>query len=213
MSSFSSEDTPAGRQPPLKQARAKRRRAQILEVARKVIARYGLAKTTMDDIARQAGVGKTSLYYYFGNKEEIFQAVVMEESELLGKKIQQAVDAATDPPAKLKAFVKARYTHLRKLRTLYRITQESVKELLPVAQSMRNHFFEREIEQIRGLLNEGIQTGSFAIVDSGPMALVMAAGIWGLDSLAVLRGLEDEALDAIDDMVGLILRGLMPRKE
>ncbi len=167
----------------------------------------------MDDIARQAGIGKTSLYYYFDSKEDIFQAVVMEESELLAKKIHEAVDAAPDPPAKLKAYVEARYTHLRKLRTLYRITQESVKELLPVAQSMRNHFFEREIEEIKGLLNQGLETGSFAIVDSDAMALVMAAGIWGLDSLAVLRGLEDNAFDAVDDMVELILRGLMPRKK
>ena len=48
---------------------------QIIEAAGVIFERYGFKKTTMDDIAYAAGKGKSSLYYYFKNKEQVFEAV------------------------------------------------------------------------------------------------------------------------------------------
>ncbi len=63
----------------------------IIEVARETFARYGFRKTTMDEIAVAARKGKSSLYYYFASKEEVFQAVVEQEAGILFSKIEHAV--------------------------------------------------------------------------------------------------------------------------
>ena len=56
-------------------------KAEILKAAERVFQKWGSNKTTMEDIAREAGKGKSTLYYYYQSKEEIFDAVVIVEFE------------------------------------------------------------------------------------------------------------------------------------
>ncbi|HET9990473.1 MAG TPA: TetR/AcrR family transcriptional regulator [Kofleriaceae bacterium] len=51
------------------------RRAEILEAAKSCFLRYGYGKTSLDDIAKQAGLSRPLLYRKFANKEAIFSAV------------------------------------------------------------------------------------------------------------------------------------------
>ena len=48
----------------------------ITKVAQKIFSKYGLIKTTVDEIAKAARMGKASLYHYFKSKEDIFKEVV-----------------------------------------------------------------------------------------------------------------------------------------
>jgi AcrR family transcriptional regulator len=60
-------------------ARRKEARPQeLLEAALNLFVERGYAATRLDDVARQAGVSKGTLYLYFTNKEELFKAVVRE---------------------------------------------------------------------------------------------------------------------------------------
>jgi len=52
------------------------RRAAILEAAVGVFFRFGLGKTTMDDVARAAGLSRQGLYLQFASKDELFEAAV-----------------------------------------------------------------------------------------------------------------------------------------
>ncbi len=51
------------------------RPSQILDAAARVLLRDGLAKATIDDIAADAGLGKGTVYEYFGSKTELFTAL------------------------------------------------------------------------------------------------------------------------------------------
>ena len=53
------------------------RHAEILETAAKVFLRYGYKKTSMDDIARAAGLSRQGLYFHFKSKEELFRATIL----------------------------------------------------------------------------------------------------------------------------------------
>ena len=57
----------------------------ILEAARKRFFHYGYAKTSLDEIANDIGIGKATLYHYYKNKEDIFLNVVKQESSYLRK--------------------------------------------------------------------------------------------------------------------------------
>jgi AcrR family transcriptional regulator len=51
-------------------------RNEIIKVANTLFVKYGFHKTTMEDIAKLAGKGKSTLYYYFKSKEEVIIAVM-----------------------------------------------------------------------------------------------------------------------------------------
>jgi AcrR family transcriptional regulator len=57
------------------------KRRQIIDGARAVFLAQGFDAASMNDIARAAGVSKGTLYVYFGNKEELFEAIVHQECE------------------------------------------------------------------------------------------------------------------------------------
>jgi AcrR family transcriptional regulator len=63
--------------PPAGDDSAKRR--QIVQGARSIFLAQGFDAASMSDIARAAGVSKGTLYVYFENKEQLFQAIVQEE--------------------------------------------------------------------------------------------------------------------------------------
>lgn len=54
------------------------RKNEIIEAARKLFAAKGFSPTSMDDIARDVGITKASLYYFFESKEKIFETIVEE---------------------------------------------------------------------------------------------------------------------------------------
>lgn len=54
-------------------------RKKILEAASEAFSAYGYDKTTVEDIAKMAGKAKTTVYYYFEGKAEIFSAALEEE--------------------------------------------------------------------------------------------------------------------------------------
>jgi AcrR family transcriptional regulator len=58
-------------------------REQILAAAETVIARYGVSKTTMDDIGRQAGVSRPTVYRYFGDRDNLLGALIERRARLL----------------------------------------------------------------------------------------------------------------------------------
>lgn len=71
------------------------RAERILEAATTLIERWGYGKTTMDDIAHYAGVGKGTLYLHWKTKEDLLHALYYRESAKLAKDIEQRI--AGDP--------------------------------------------------------------------------------------------------------------------
>lgn len=82
------------------------RPARILAAASLLMARYGYDKTTMDDIAREAGVSKGALYLSWSSKEGLFDALLRYEMQRLLLELRQRIDA--DPEGN---SLVALYTH------------------------------------------------------------------------------------------------------
>src|SRR4051794_2035981 len=57
---------------------------QVLDAASRCVARVGLAKTTLDDVAREAGCARATVYRYFGNKQQLLAALVLRDAGELG---------------------------------------------------------------------------------------------------------------------------------
>ena len=55
-------------------------REEVITAAQQLFQRYGFAKTTMEDIAKAMGRGKSTLYYYYKSKDDIFKDVILHET-------------------------------------------------------------------------------------------------------------------------------------
>ncbi len=71
------------------------RAQRILDAAAELIQRWGYKKTTVEDIARQAGVAKGTIYLHWKTREDLFEALLLRESVAMLKALQAAI--ASDP--------------------------------------------------------------------------------------------------------------------
>src|SRR5262249_35351087 len=69
------------------------REQQILDAAAAVIIRQGYDKTTMSDIAHEAGASRGTVYLYFKGKEEIFEALALREWALYARSWLDYIEA------------------------------------------------------------------------------------------------------------------------
>ena len=94
---------------------------EILDEARRLFQQYGLKKTTMDDIALASGKAKSTLYYYFKNKDEVIDSVINYEIVNLRQYVKKAVDKQENMHNKIKTYVLDFYSEVFKRENLYRI--------------------------------------------------------------------------------------------
>ena len=82
-----------------------RTRELLIDVARQLFARKGVAATTMNDIAEASGKGRRTIYTYFKNKNEIYWAVVEAESEHLYARLEGLANRDLPPEEKLLNYI------------------------------------------------------------------------------------------------------------
>lgn len=67
-------------------------RSQILLAAQTVFVRYGVAKTTMDDVAREVGVSRPTVYRYFKDRDALISALIEMRSRMLFGRAREVID-------------------------------------------------------------------------------------------------------------------------
>lgn len=88
------------------QRRRDRSREEILDAARKVLMQKGLSGMTLEAVAREAGMSKTGLYYYFASKDALAFELVYSALEGHATAVSTAVDSSSDGGEALGAIVR-----------------------------------------------------------------------------------------------------------
>jgi AcrR family transcriptional regulator len=81
------------------------REKEIIEAAKALFAKNGYSPTSMDDIARDVGIAKASLYYFFKSKEEIFAAIIEEVIAEVKNSLDQELAVCKNTPADLARMI------------------------------------------------------------------------------------------------------------
>jgi len=89
-----------------RERRRDRSREEILDAARRVLLRKGIAATTLEAVAREAGLSKTALYYYFPSKDALFFDLVFGALRSHAEAVHDAVEAASDGAGALRAIIR-----------------------------------------------------------------------------------------------------------
>lgn len=190
-----------------------RTRAILIDAARKVFARKGIARTTMNDIANASQKGRRTLYMYFKNKEEISNIVIENEMESLNDMLIAVEKKDLPADEKLITFI---YTRL-----------DAFKATVSRNGSLRANFFHdswnvakvrkgynlQEIALIKKILASGIKEGVFVIPDVEATALIIHYSLRGLE-VPYIRGLLGDAPDMQrkNSVMNLIFNGIIAKR-
>lgn len=85
------------------------RRNNILNAAERLFFSKGYEKVSLNEVAKEVHLGRSTIYLYFENKEELFFAVVLRGAIILHKLIKEEVDKVKTAIEKLAAFRRAYY--------------------------------------------------------------------------------------------------------
>ena len=89
-----------------RERRRERSREEILEAAGRVLLRVGVAATTLEAVAKEVGVSKTALYYYYPSKDALLFELVFGVLERHARRVHDAVEKAKDGPDALRTLVR-----------------------------------------------------------------------------------------------------------
>jgi len=108
------------------------RKKEIIEAAKKRFAKDGYSPTSMDDIARDVGITKPSLYYFFKGKEEIFSAIIEEVIDEVKKNLCLELNVCTPEPRGLAKMIDRTITTCLKNGIVIRPVDMKVAGLHPI---------------------------------------------------------------------------------
>jgi AcrR family transcriptional regulator len=135
---------------------------RIVEAMRTSVAARGIAGSTFDAVAGEAGVSRGLLHYYFGTKERLLLEVVRREAEVRTERLEQAIEAAADAEMVLDALVRSFEDWLGdgpapvmiyEMLTLAQRNEEIAAELAALGRRTRSHLADAlERKQRSGVL-------------------------------------------------------------
>lgn len=156
-------------------------RQKLIDIARQLFAKRGVANTTMNDIAVASGKGRRTLYTYFNSKEEVYSAVIESELERLSDKLDEVAAMKMRPLDKVIELI---YTHLSMIReTVVRngnLRAEFFRNIWMV-EKVRKKFDDYEIDLFSKVYQDGKADGEFDIDDVNLVAEITHYCIKGLE--------------------------------
>ncbi len=186
-------------------------RETILKIAREIFSKYGFKKTTLDDIANAVRKGKSSLYYYFNSKEDLFQAVIMKEVEILAHELEIVINRNTDPVDKLRDYILTKLATFRNLANFYHAIENDITAV-GFIDEVKLKYEQDEIRMIKRILIEGVRKNEFEIYDFNLAAIGITTAIKGLEMPLSAGNYGDVNLErSVDTILKIICYGIMKR--
>lgn len=186
-------------------------RENILKIARTIFSKYGYKKTTLDDIANAVRKGKSSLYYYFKSKEDLFQAVIMKEVDILAHELEIVINRNTDPVDKLRDYILTKLATFRSLANFYLAIENDVMAV-GFIDEIKLRYEQDEIRMIKRILIEGVRKNEFEIYDFNLAAIGITTAIKGLEMPLSAGNYGNVNLErSVDIILKIMCYGIMRR--
>ncbi len=180
----------------------------ILEAGKRVFQKWGLGKSTMEDIAREAGKGKSTLYYYFKGKEEIFDAVVRKE---IGDVLSRARDSVRDVISareRLRKYVVSSALEMKNSVPLFEIARREVERDPKFLGKVLDAFQPGEVEFLQDLLNLGMRQNHFSFANDQELSATAGVIFRILGSLQLGLLLGNYEIREVEHVARLVVNGI-----
>lgn len=159
---------------------ADKKRTQIIEAATRRFAHFGLAKTTMSEIAQDLSFSKALLYYYFPDKNALYAAVLEYVINQSFEEIEADLPHITDCQEAIMFTLSKRNEFITRY---YNLLEHSISVLQQIPDEMAcvmSDSKDKEIELISGILQKGVDTGQLQVENVRETSEIMLFALAGM---------------------------------
>ncbi len=187
------------------------KKALIKEAAKKLFYRLGFAKTSMDDIARQCGLAKPTLYYYYPNKEAIFNEIVIDEARQFMDRVEAKLPPDLPADEKIARFFRTIYQDLNRYFKEIEAVPDVLCEYYPQGRPVVEKINELFYQKLRPLLRAGKKEGILRYQDE-EMTTSSIVTMTRFLNFAWMRRVDKAKRDRIiETVIEIILNGIRRR--
>ena len=190
-------------------------RDEILDATDRLLARFGYKKMTIDDLAREVGIGKGTVYLHFSSKEEIALSHIDRIIERMKVRLKEISSADVSPDERLREMLLTRV--LFRFDSVQHYTQslnDLLADLRPRLLARRRRYFEDEAQIFAEVLKEGDKIKIFSIPDALKAAetlLVATNSLLPYSLSSKELGKRSEIEERVRRLADLLLAGLLRR--
>jgi AcrR family transcriptional regulator len=192
-------------------------REALLDAMEHLLARYGYKKTTMDDLARETGIGKGTIYLYFPSKEEVALCSIDRVVERVQEQLRAIARLPVEPAERLREMLRTRVlVRFDSVRAYSESLDDLFESLRPAYMARRQRYFDAETEVFAEVLRDGRRQKAFAFADAARTAqtLLLATNALLPYSLSARElGERSEIEEKINRLADLLLRGVLRRED
>ncbi len=186
-------------------------RAKIIDIARNIFSHFGFKKTTMEEIALATKKGKSSIYYYFNSKEDIFKAVIEKEADELKDELYKKIADIEDPIERLKVYITVRMRKLNKLTNFYTALKSEYLSHLEFIEQIRKSYDQDEVRVVTIIIQEGIEKGKFSVEDPHLSAVAIVTAMKGLEVPLFINKEHGNFEARLDSLLNFLFYGIVSR--
>lgn len=159
---------------------ADEKRSRIIEIAKRRFAHYGMAKTTMAEIAKDLSFSKALLYYYFPDKNSLYSAVLENLIEESLETTKEAIEKTSTVLEGIHTILEVNMDFKKKYFNLMEYTIVMRKELPAELEAILIRSFERQQKIVEQVFRRGIERGELKKVDTTEAARIFLFGTIGM---------------------------------
>jgi AcrR family transcriptional regulator len=163
----------------------------------------------MDQIAKTLKIGKSSIYYYYSSKEAIFEAVVLNEANMLRNALTTAIKAVDSPVDKMKNYVFLRMNTFQKLSNYYNAIFDKNLDHFDFIETVRTKYDREELAILRLILYDGARKGIFHVENSEYTAMAIQTTLKGVEVPLFWKRKEENIESRLNAILDVIFYGIV----
>jgi AcrR family transcriptional regulator len=187
------------------------RRDQVIDVARRLFGERGTTEVSMDEIAAEAGVARSTVYVYFANRDELLRACLQRMLNQLLESIAVDWERDTEPAQRLRTLIGGMFERLDDNPAFFRlalVTQEAVTQGSAAVGSELALIGLEIAGMIQNLYLEGVSSGLFRPMEPDRATSLIGQQIYGAMSVRASELIPMPRADAAAEVTEFLLRGL-----
>jgi AcrR family transcriptional regulator len=183
-------------------------RAAILKAAEAVFRKWGITKTTMEDIAHEAGKGKSTLYYYFKSKEDVLDAAVEARIARIAGLAREEIAKKNTAREKLAVYFYTTFREFRKALAPYDMGRVGLRTHRDLIDDVLRKVEAVDAEIVESILSFGLERKEFKSIGRRDLKATTRAILTIKRSLTIDLFIDNRDKQLIDLIIRMLSEAL-----
>ncbi|MBN2461711.1 MAG: TetR/AcrR family transcriptional regulator [Candidatus Cloacimonetes bacterium] len=191
------------------------RREEILNAAEAAFIRYGIYKTTLEDIARECGISKTALYYYFKSKNDLISSMLSHKLQSMQEKVRNAVAEGSTVRDRLRNFILQKIENIMDNKPFWNLFNNEElplrgREFIAIK---RQNILDFDFSTVEKILKEGITVGVIRVRPLHSLILMILGVTYGCVYGKLFENTNWDIYEMIEDSLNVIFKAIEVKQE